>query len=725
MTNINASSPVDPSASSRRKPLAIVQMAFGVGLLIACFFLITAARDVGSKTAAKAEDTGITIEAGKKDPTPASEGFGVRVGDRFFAGTFAGLLGIGLITLGGWTYTRQLPNIQEEQTTTRGSLMVAGVLSGLCIFLCGLCLFYWWSESLTAWLEQGKRKESKWVLYSLSTLVAGLIVIFFSLQPARREVRNSPSIRRLYFGFNTLLAGLFLVVLLFSLNIYTSTKWKSFVDTTESSLFSLQPKSKELIAGLTEPVNATLILPPGTPFFSDLETLLKNCEALNGNFKFQTLDPTLDLGKVLKLHDKLKTPQDSRDQLGMILAMGEDQSKAIFLNINELVEQKRGPRGSPEESGEALIFNGEGRLMLELNYLAEGAIKPKIYFLQGNGELEVGYVPEPGKKNDTPPERSAGVLERYLKDRKYDVLPLKLDFGKTIDIDPKAAAIVLLSPTRPYNEATVKFLSEYIKPSDPKRLPGKLIAVLPPTKTLDGKLIEKTELEPIFANYGVDIMQERIVHLATRGEPFETSIGQMGPDASGNKLELVTPERGLYPTSRVLRVNPATPTSVAKKLVETSPQVLTWIEKGFDSNYDAIVQRMKDDSRVAESKRAGSNKFPLVLAISDVPPTQPGMQPPAESESKPRMVLFAYEAFNDKLVRNPGMIGIQSQFEFFGGMVDWLREREAIVGIEAKEQRLFEPPSGVSLLRLFLMPMMLMLMLIVGVGLSVWIVRRK
>jgi hypothetical protein len=129
---------------------------------------------------------------------------------------------------------------------------------------------------------------------------------------------------------------------------------------------------------------------------------------------------------------------------------------------------------------------------------------------------------------------------------------------------------------------------------------------------------------------------------------------------------------------------------------------------------------------LAESKSFGKKAWPVVVAISQGPATEPGSPPPPENQIVPRMVVLGFDNFNDKFVRTPQRItDPRVSFEMFGGLVDWLRERPIIIGIEAREHKMLTLPANLSDFRLIILPSIVMVGLIAALGLSIWVVRRS
>ena len=98
----------------------------------------------------------------------------------------------------------------------------------------------------------------------------------------------------------------------------------------------------------------------------------------------------------------------------------------------------------------------------------------------------------------------------------------------------------------------------------------------------------------------------------------------------------------------------------------------------------------------------------------------PGQPPPA---AKPRLVVFGDTTF----ITNPlasADSGTQN-FSLFASTLDWLAERPTSIGIEPRSLAVYSIDPAASSSRLVLLPGVLAVMTVLGLGLGVWVVRRR
>ena len=64
-------------------------------------------------------------------------------------------------------------------------------------------------------------------------------------------------------------------------------------------------------------------------------------------------------------------------------------------------------------------------------------------------------------------------------------------------------------------------------------------------------------------------------------------------------------------------------------------------------------------------------------------------------------------------------------YALFSSTISWLRERPDSIGIEPKKPNTYQMDSGTSVGRMVALPFLLMSFGVLGMGLGVWMVRRR
>ena len=186
-----APAPVADYVAANRGPVAIALIAVGVVCLaVGGYYLAKGFNAPRAEKKTDADPEAVEI-ADPNQPTHLVAGI---------LGVMGAAVGIGV---GGSVLAKvPKPDVAGQRADARVTILLAGGLFGFVLMVAGLWFFYQWFGSLTAWLDQGKRGEAKWVLGPILAFVAGAALAFVSAQPARAEERNNPLLRRLVYGAN-------------------------------------------------------------------------------------------------------------------------------------------------------------------------------------------------------------------------------------------------------------------------------------------------------------------------------------------------------------------------------------------------------------------------------------------------------------------------------------------------------------------------------------------
>ncbi len=237
--------------------------------------------------------------------------------------------------------------------------------------------------------------------------------------------------------------------MLIAVNVFSFLKLPSTLVTNDSAFTSLSDPAKTFLRSLDRPVHVYLILPehyvqdvdvPGgqvayTQLYSDCRGLLSECERQSRNLTASYLSPGLDAAHIAALFDRMKVADKDRDQLGMLIAVGENEDVTSFIPSRDLVDYNVDQRGRSI----IFVFQGESKLLNELIYLTDSRSKEVVYVTQDHDELSV----DPSGSG----KRSMASAVQYLRDKKVRIEPLNLD-AKDPKIPDNAACVLIAGPHR-------------------------------------------------------------------------------------------------------------------------------------------------------------------------------------------------------------------------------------------------------------------------------------
>lgn len=640
------------------------------------------------------------------------------------AAIWAGLVGFVFAAGCGWLITHEI-DATNPGAAARLEALTFGSSIGLLTTVLGFVLGVKWWESLANWVNKNDAREAKWIFFAVCIFFVGLTIMFFSTQLGRAEQRNNVLLRRLMYGFNSVLHGILILILLVGANVAVFLKVPTTFVANDAAFTALSDQSKTFLRSIDQPVKAYLIMPEkfrgqiaGLPYdnlYMDTRGLLGQCEDVSKFFKAEYLSPSLDKAKISSLYAKLKIKD--QDQLGILLVVGdEDGSPATgFVQAEELMEF------NPSETRAPIVYQGENKLLSELAYMTDSRSKMAVYFTQNHGEMSM----DPGGQ----PDRSISNIITYLKARKIRTEALKLDPAKP-KIPEDAALVVIAGPRQTITptDPLIKALTEYLRPSAPGAPSGKLMAFLPAFRGVDGR-VGATGLEQLLAEVGVAVdPSARLVTIpnslpAVQGRTIPPDYLLGGAYEARHPLFELLDNAWLVKDVRVMRPLPQqNPAFRVTPLVGTQSRRYTWQETDYATSPAVAFEAIKADLEgpLPREKKLSPASQVLGMAVSAIPPNANPEKPPQE---KARMLIFASDTM---LADQPAFDLISPDFrqQFVAGGIDWLREREASIGIAPRAVNLYKLPRPIELSSQFI----LLAMITIGIaalGVAVWFSRRR
>lgn len=713
------------------------EVAIGLGALAVVFAALTVwwgvwgwkgrqALDKPAAVEAKPDDPFADPDKPKADEPPAR----TRSADYLPAAVWAFLL---MVLAGGsaaWMYTQPLtPGVEGD--TVRAEVLTFGAVSGLITTLLGVLLGLRWQDSLFKWVNDGSTREARWVLIAASIFTLGLVLMFLSLQLGRTQERANAVLRRMLYGFNSVFLGLLLFMVLLAVNVVSYLKVPTTLLTTDRAFTELSEESKQFLHKLDKPVRVYLVLPEkySEPIqtrhgrvqyermYTDCHVLLDQCEDESRFFHATYLSPSLDTARIAAVRDRLKVKIDdpNAELIGMIVAVGETEDAVGFIPAAELIESVQVGR-----SAFGVVFQAENRLLTEVAFLSDKRENEVIYFTQDNGELAM----------EGPGARSMANAMQLLRDRKAKVQALKLD-EKNPEVPKDAAVVVVAGPQTPFaaDGPTLKALQAYLRPTAPDAKPGRLMAFLPAVRGARGEVIP-TGLESLAAEYGITVSPDR--RLVTLPNSIPIGGGQTVPSDSayvGLVADMQSPvgvkNPLLFKDCRPILPAPGGPGPYRPHpMLATRPRFQTWLEKDWGTAAATVVGQFKavagDEeafNKLAAEKQLSRAAVTVAVASTEANKTDP------DKPEKPRAIVFG----SDSLLADQSDIDLRNdeyRALLFADLIDWLRERDANLGIPPRKKHVFELGTGPDLTGL----LMLLAILIVGIsglGLGVWLSRRR
>jgi hypothetical protein len=675
------------------------------------------------------------------------------------AALIVGFLLFGLTALGcGLWFQGGTAGGLSGRDSARLLALVLGGAFGLALTVGGIWqTFLWWGYVVGGTeAEQEAGPGRIWVL--VAVVLGGLAVMFFSLLLARSEETDNASLRRLLYGYVAVLTGLLLLAILVGINFLGYFYLPTSSDWTAAGIYTLSSKSEMLLKNLKQPVKVYVMEQQrGDRFDVNMRDLVENARAVSDKVQAEYLIRDINVNEMARLKALYKPDDD----LGLIVVYGTDENAPhTFIPVREVLVAPPFNPMAPQQQRREPSFKGEDRLMSAIAFLEEGKKKPVVYFTQGNGELDLfGLVP--GAK---PAQRGQALLDRLQQFGNYDVKGLVLAGEAPGVSDPRlvvskavpndAAVVVVAGPTRPLSQealdALKKYMSEPHKEKDPldekkeRERKGKLMVLAGVVAGPDDKMAP-LGLDRLLADYDVDVTNERVLLTARDAHP-ERVVVTPNQDLKGRN-PLATLFEG-FPIQmkdvRVVRPRSAgprpgeAPRLQAVELLATIHPIFQGgtgvvAETDMRPAADVMADYFKSRERLADLRKKAVATLPVAVAVSEpgaVDPNDPhAFMGGGRSEGAPRVVVIGDTAFvsNEALggrgVRDEGASSVN--YELFASALAWLREKPGNMGIEPKDRGSYTMKPSTNLRAMLLFPLGLMSFAVVGLGLGVWVVRRR
>jgi hypothetical protein len=640
--------------------------------------------------------------------------------------------GLGLLSLvGGYVH---LPKEGERAATdssaSRRLVLVMGGALGFFLLFIALGRAVIWANYFTGGTEtwQGEGSWRVWLCVFLA--LAGLGIMFGSLMLARTEERSNVLLRRSLYGYNAVLTGLLLLALLAIVNIMTYVYVPKVWDWTNAGLYTLSSQSVSLLQHLEKPLKVYALLSERSgQLADDLHNLMDNCQSVSSKVQVEYLSRDRNLERLRDLIRSYGLIES--EGLLVVYGTGSDEQHQ-FVRVQDLWEASASPRGAADAGG--LVFKGEEALMSAVRQLEEGKAKAVIYFTQGNGELDINDSSVKGI------DQGAGLLRDRLQKAGYDVKGLlfsAVEGGKAPNpnstvsrkVPDDADAVVIASPHTRLADESITALRDYMKPADPKKKKGKLVVLLD-VNIRDGQMVQ-TGLESFLTEFNVDVGNNRVLNLRSPNPLQVLVVANSGLRSTNNLAAAFTGVAIPMYDVRTVRPRPSgVPTGgtsfQAEPLLLVPVGLDAWAEDNLRVEPTQYVADMIEHHQKELAAKLSAESIPVAVAVTEstrpANPNDPHAFMNPSSDQKPRMVVFGDATFAcNAAVRQGSLMGA----DFLASSLAWLRERPEAIGIPPKKRGEYQMKPDANVGRMVSLPFVLMSCGVIGLGLGVWVVRRR
>ena len=535
--------------------------------------------------------------------------------------------------------------------------------------------------------------------------------MFVGVQLARSFERTRSDLRRVLYGFNAFLSSALLLACLALINVLAYSgvgpfKWfDQSHDWTAAKIYTLKDPSRNLLTNLKEPVKV-YILVPGEMFRNSITTLLDNFRSVTDLISWQNVSRDRDSAILVELQKRYQF----RAAEGVLVVYGSgDKEVAEFVKFNDLFE----PSGRS-----SFQFKGEGLLVKTIANLESGKAKAKIYFTQGQGELNVRARNEMGGGGED------GMSELFTRIGLGNYELRELRFSPDVTRIPEEADIVVIArPTKPFSAQALKALGDYM---DKKK--GKLFILFDVVTA--GNTWVKTGLENFVQQFNVRVNEDRVLDAEERNPASLVAVTNPNSPTPIGPAFWQTRER--FATFNLRDVRSVEPLGGQPGLgarFDVQPLMLVfgpgvWVEKNLAASAEKIQAEIQQDPAVRD--RLTSKEAVSVAVTVTEPRSAPERGNPHNfgGDQQPRLIVFGDATWVNDVEMNRQNANLN--YTLFGACLSWLRERPDITSDEKIERSVYHLNVKLAdLMPILFKPLGLMVLGVLGLGGAVWVARRR
>lgn len=281
--------------------------------------------------------------------------------------------------------------------------------------------------------------------------------------------------------------GIALVVVLFVILNYFGWKYHTRLDWTRNELFTLSEKSEQVLASLDRDVEAVVFLSPVDELYGPVTELLARYESTSERVSVRIVDPEKNLAEAQSLVDRYEL-----SNLNVVVFDAEGNRRIV--DTSDLADYDYS--GMQMGQGPSMTgFKGEQVFTGALVDLMESR-KLRVLFTIGHGEALI---------DDFSPRGMTSARDLLVQDNfDVDAWP-SLGEG---EVPAGTDLVVIAGPTSSFIAEELTVLRSYLDSG------GRLLILLDPTLGTGSKLVP-TGLESLLVDFGVDVGADIVVDPAS------------------------------------------------------------------------------------------------------------------------------------------------------------------------------------------------------------------
>ena len=500
-------------------------------------------------------------------------------------------------------------------------------------------------------------------------------------------------IHRFRIGVNVLVQVtllLFLAVMVNYLGFEHYRRW----DLSRDKKYELSDKSKRFLKSVKGKIRITVFFGSNNPLGQDVQNLLTEYQyAGKGKVDVENIDPERNLSRAKEIFDKYKVVSDE----SLLVVDYEGKSKTVKASEMAEVDQGNPMTGEPPRVS---AFKGEQAVTSAMMDLVEGK-KNTVGYILGHKEPPIAdsgptmtpsFAPEPGARSPI------SVVKTFIENENIKFQELNLFDVPAIPADLKT--IMIVGPQYDFSDREMQLLREFWDKG------GRILILLDPAA-------KTPKLHAFLNELGVRVNDDRLMAMIKTGiqevARVRDVVGKFLPDSPVTKRLAGAQAPFLGGTSSLTLAPPEQIKSANIKL-----QPLAQAEKGYwgEADYNS------DDETLLQFTQGRDQDAPLTFAVSI---EKGGSADDRVQANSSRMVVVA----NSTFIQDNALTQDQQGLDFISGSINWLLNREQLIGIAPKVPRTLTfslEKAGMRNLRWLILVAMPLIPAVIGM--AVWWQRR-
>jgi len=473
-----------------------------------------------------------------------------------------------------------------------------------------------------------------------------------STPEAEPKPKKIVTIHRFQIGVNVIVQALVIAGIVLMINYMSFRHFKRW-DYSRDKQYALSSQTVNVLKSLPKPVKAIVFFSSAAEIAPDVNNLLREYEyASNGKFKTEVVDPFRSLTRAQELAGKYKFGQNDN-----IIILDVD-GKSKFVNATDMADVEM-PDQMAMMTGQTQPrikdFKGEQAVTSALIELTEG--KPnKVYYLVGDGEPDLN-------------SKDLKDFNESLKRQNIQAAPLTLLNVSAIPED--ARSIIVCGPKSDLSDLQMKLLSDFWEKK------GRVFVLLNP-------FAQTPHLTAWLNGQGIQPQQDRIIRTGTFLQMDDQGKPKLTTGVIGNPAFVVLDSHTSI-TKDLEGVTKQLLGATQSLLVDRSREAIAKLNiapilqsgEGFWGETDLTAG--EDKQVFFDPKKDHIGPLNIAVAVE-----KGGVEDQRVKMDSSRLVVVGNgELLSDQAYRLSEGVSLDLTIN----ILNWLLDREAVIGIPPKEKK--------------------------------------